>query len=66
MVDEDELREQLAQLRQEHRRVDEQIDALSRIQPVDFLQITKLKKHKLCLKDSIQKLESSLIPDIIA
>lgn len=65
-MDEDELREQLAELRQEHRRVDDQIDLLSRVQPVDFLQVTKLKKHKLCLKDSIQRIESSLIPDIIA
>lgn len=66
MIDEDELRDKLEELKQEHRAVDEQIEALSRSQPVDFLHITKLKKEKLRLKDSINRIESSLIPDIIA
>lgn len=66
MLDEDDIREQLEMLRREHRQVDEQIETLSRVQPVDFLHITKLKKDKLRLKDQIQKLESSLIPDILA
>jgi hypothetical protein len=66
MYDEDNLREQLEDYRRQHRQVDEQIEVLSRVQPVDFLHITKLKKEKLRLKDLIQKIESSLIPDIIA
>lgn len=66
MIDEDELREKLDALKAEHRAVDEQIETLSRVQPVDFLHITKLKKEKLRLKDAISRIESSLIPDIIA
>jgi hypothetical protein len=66
MLDNDDLRDQLDELRREHRQIDEQIESLSRVQPVDFLHITKLKKEKLRLKDAIQKIESSLIPDIIA
>lgn len=66
MLDDDDIREQLDGLRREHRNVDEQIASLSRVQPVDFLHVTKLKKEKLRLKDQIQKLESSLIPDILA
>ncbi len=66
MIDEDELRDKLEDLKREHREIDEQIEAASRVQPVDFLHITKLKKEKLRLKDSIQRIESSLIPDIIA
>lgn len=66
MLDDDDLRDQLEVLRREHRQIDEQIAALSKVQPLDFLHITKLKKDKLRLKDNIQVLESSLIPDIIA
>ncbi len=66
MLDDDDIREELEKLRREHREVDEQIANLSKVQPVDFLHITKLKKDKLRLKDTIQKLESSLIPDILA
>lgn len=66
MVDEDSLREQLEQLRKEHQDLDDQVDQLSRMQPVDFLTLSKLKKDKLRLKDMIQKIESMLIPDIIA
>ena len=66
MVDDDALLEQLESVKAEHKALDEQIEQLSRIQPVDFLTITKLKKDKLRLKDAIQRLESMLIPDIIA
>lgn len=66
MVDEDSLREQLEDLRREHKSLDEQIDQLSRAQAVDFLTIAKLKKEKLRLKDTIQRIESMLIPDILA
>jgi hypothetical protein len=66
MVDEDSLREQLEDLKREHKSLDEQIDVLSRAGAIDFLTIAKLKKEKLRLKDSIQRIESMLIPDIIA
>lgn len=66
MLDEEDLREQLEELRREHKNIDEQITSLSSVQPVDFFQISKLKKEKLRLKDMIQKIESSLIPDILA
>jgi hypothetical protein len=66
MEDEEELREKLAELKREHKDLDEVIDRLSTIQPIDFLQMQRLKKRKLALKDSILKIESSLLPDIIA
>lgn len=66
MVDEDSLREQLADLKAEHKALEDQIEQLSRVQPVDFLTITKIKKDKLRLKDTIQRIESMLIPDILA
>ena len=66
MVDEDELRDQLRELSQQHKALDEQIEQMSRARPVDFLTVTKLKKEKLRLKDTIQRIESMLIPDILA
>lgn len=66
MVDEDSLREQLEALRKEHQALDDQVDQLSKAQPVDFLTLSKLKKDKLRVKDTIQRIESMLIPDILA
>jgi hypothetical protein len=66
MQDEDELREKLLELKREHKDLDEIIDRLMTAQPVDFLQLQRLKKRKLLLKDAIQKIESGLLPDIIA
>ena len=66
MQDEDELREKLIELKREHKDLDEIIDRLMTTQPVDFLQLQRLKKRKLALKDAIQKIESGLLPDIIA
>lgn len=66
MEDEEELREKLIDLQREHRDLDDIIDRLQERQPVDFLQIQRLKKRKLILKDAIQKIESNLLPDIIA
>ena len=64
--DERELREQLARLRAEHRDLDAQIVA-EEISPLcDQLQIKRLKKRKLALKDRITALEDQLLPDIIA
>ncbi len=56
----------LEALRSEHRDLDEVIDRLIEKPPFDQLQLQRLKKRKLGLKDQITKLESRLIPDIIA
>jgi hypothetical protein len=56
----------LEALRVEHRDLDEVIDRLIERAPFDQLQLQRLKKRKLGLKDQITKLESQLIPDIIA
>jgi hypothetical protein len=64
--DERSLRHQLAQLKQEHRDLDEAIMALEAAQERDQLRLTRLKKRKLGLKDEIARLEDQLLPDIIA
>lgn len=56
----------LSQLRQEHRDLDEAIQALIASGPYDQLQLTRLKKRKLMLRDLITKLEDDMLPDIIA
>lgn len=57
---------QLEQLRIEHRDLDDAIHALMAQPNVDQLQIARLKKKKLTLKDRIMRLEDQLVPDIIA
>jgi hypothetical protein len=59
-----ELRARLAELVQEHRDLDAAIGAL--IGSPDQLQVSRLKKRKLYLKDQIAKIEDALLPDIIA
>ncbi len=61
-----ELQDKLAEYQREHKDLDDIISRLMRTPPVDFLQLQRLKKKKLWLKDMIQKLESALIDDIIA
>lgn len=56
----------LASLRSEHRDLDEVIAHLAEKAPFDQLQLKRLKKRKLVLKDLITRLESQLLPDIIA
>ena len=56
----------LALLRMEHRDLDNAIDALARSLVSDQLQLARLKKRKLRLKDEIRLLEDMIIPDIIA
>jgi hypothetical protein len=56
----------LARLRVEHRDLDSAIDALTGMTAPDQLQIARLKKRKLRLKDEIALLEDQLVPDIIA
>jgi hypothetical protein len=60
------LRESLAQLKQEHRDLDAAIHALEHSVRSDQLQIKRLKKKKLVLKDEIARVEDELLPDIIA
>src|SRR5438552_18893662 len=56
----------LAALKAEHRRLDDQIRALSSEPTGDQLEIARLKRQKLMLKDEIQRLMDSSVPDIIA
>jgi len=60
------LRAALAQLKQEHRDLDAAIAGLEATVRVDALQIKRLKKKKLHLKDQIARVEDELFPDIIA
>ena len=66
MPDIEKLREQLAGLKSEHRDLDDIIQQLTERGPYDPLQIQRLKKRKLALKDQITRIESKLLPDIIA
>lgn len=56
----------LMELRMEHRDLDDAIVALAQADYVDQLQLKRLKKRKLNIKDTISKLESKLIPDVDA
>ncbi|MEH6630283.1 MAG: DUF465 domain-containing protein [Halopseudomonas aestusnigri] len=60
------LIEELESLKQEHRDMDDVIARLQEHAPFDQLQLVRLKKKKLKLKDSMNRLESQLLPDIIA
>ena len=64
--DDQDARQELAKLRQEHRDLDAAIEALYETGRADHLQIQRLKKRKLVLKDRIIELEDQLLPDIIA
>ena len=65
-MDEAEIIRQVGLLRQEHRDLDSAIDSLIFATGGDQLQVARLKKRKLKLKDEIAALEDQLIPDIIA
>lgn len=65
-MDESELRSRLHTLSEEHRDLDAAIDALARSAAADMLQIARLKKRKLRLKDEMAVIQDMLIPDIIA
>lgn len=60
------INERIALLKLEHRDLDDVIDRLQSDTAPNLLQIQRLKKRKLVLKDQITRLESGEIPDIIA
>ena len=60
------LIDKLKDLEQEHRDIDVALTHLQEKQTVDFLQIKRLKKRKLLLKDKIFYLKNKIEPDIIA
>ena len=66
MNNQEKLRERLELLKAEHRDMDDAIQALSQRSVPDMLQLQRLKRKKLLLRDEIDRIESQLLPDIIA
>ncbi|WP_420394567.1 YdcH family protein [Acuticoccus sp.] len=64
--DQSELMDRLAALREQHRDLDAAVEALEAAGSTDLLQIKRLKKRKLQLKDEIRVLAAQVLPDIIA
>lgn len=60
------IRRKLEELRIEHRDLDDLIARVNEEAPFDQLRMQRLKKRKLALRDQINRLESELLPDIIA
>lgn len=60
------IRNRLAEIKLEHSDLDQIIERLTRDTTVEELQVKRLKKRKLYLKDQIANLENELIPDILA
>ena len=60
------LQQRLSELRQEHRDLDDVIARIAEDAPFDQIQLKRLKKRKLMLKDQIARIEDILLPDIIA
>jgi hypothetical protein len=65
-LDVEALKARLEALKGEHRDLDEAITRLSEQGPLNPVHLQRLKKRKLALKDLIARLESQLLPDIIA
>lgn len=65
-MNDDDPREVLALLKAEHRRLDQEIELLSQTGNCDQLELARMKKRKLTLKDEIQELANRIVPDIIA
>jgi hypothetical protein len=63
---EDSLQDRLEALKSEHRRLDEQLAVLTAQPSLDQLELARLKRRKLRLKDEIQLIADRSIPDIIA
>ena len=65
-MNDDNPREVLALLKAEHRRLDQEIELLRTTSNCDQLELARMKKRKLSLKDEIQQLANRIVPDIIA
>ncbi len=65
-MDEYEIRAKMYELQQEHRDLDDAIIAVDRLSTFDQLQVQRLKKRKLIIKDQLSRMHDMLIPDIIA
>ncbi len=65
-LDVEALKAKLTALKTEHRDLDDVIARMVELAPFDQLQLQRLKKRKLALKDQISKIESEMLPDIIA
>ncbi|RMB07870.1 hypothetical protein BXY39_1963 [Eilatimonas milleporae] len=65
-MDETAIRGRLSAVMQEHRDLDDAITALERAGTFNQLQVQRMKKRKLLLKDQINTLQTMLVPDIIA
>ena len=66
MDEQDVIRRKIETLTVEHRDLDDAIARIAETPPFDQIQIQRLKKRKLMLKDQIARLRSNLLPDIIA
>ncbi|MEQ8603561.1 MAG: DUF465 domain-containing protein [Marivibrio sp.] len=64
--EEREIRARIAALLSEHRDLDDMIARVSERAPFDQLQLQRMKKRKLAIKDQLSRLENMLIDDIIA
>ncbi|UTW55809.1 YdcH family protein [Kordiimonas sp. SCSIO 12610] len=60
------IRGKLTEVAQQHRDLDDSITALERAGTFDQLQVQRLKRQKLMLRDQLEKLQNMLVPDIIA
>ena len=65
-MNDDDPRQILALLKAEHRRLDLEIDALRVAGSADQIEIARLKKRKLMLKDEIAQLADRIVPDLLA
>ncbi len=66
MDDLEAIQSKLAELRTEHRDLDDVIDRLTEDSGFNQIQVQRLKKRKLSIKDQISSLENQILPDIIA
>ena len=65
-MNDDDPQQILALLKAEHRSLDEEIDGLLAAGSADQLEIARLKKRKLMLKDELEQLNDKIVPDILA
>jgi hypothetical protein len=65
-LEEAKIRAEIGRLTEEHRDLDQMIDRVSDSAPFDELQMRRMKKRKLAIKDQLARLNAMLVPDIIA